>query len=66
MTDENVYAELADVVSGAMPGRTRPDERFVFDSTGLAAQDHAAGEMIFERACAIGGIPTVVLNDLGV
>jgi alanine dehydrogenase len=65
ITDENVYAELADVVSGAMPGRTSPQERFVFDSTGLAVQDHAAAEMIFERACAIGGIPTVVLNDLG-
>ncbi len=65
MAEENVYAELSDVVSGAMPGRTSPDELFVFDSTGLAAQDHAAAEMIFERACGMDGLSRVVLNDIG-
>jgi alanine dehydrogenase len=65
MTEEDVYAGLADVVSGAISGRTGPDERFVFDSTGLAVQDHAAAEMIYERACAMSGLPTILLNDVG-
>jgi alanine dehydrogenase len=63
MTGGDVYAELADVVSGAISGRTGADESFVFDSTGIAVQDHAAAEMIFDRACAMSGLPAIVLND---
>jgi ornithine cyclodeaminase len=64
MVESDVYAELADIASGAIPGRSRPDERFVFDSTGLAVQDHAAVEMVFERASARGGLPTIRLDDI--
>jgi ornithine cyclodeaminase/alanine dehydrogenase-like protein (mu-crystallin family) len=64
MRVQDVYAELADVVSGAKPGRSGSDERYVFDSTGLAVQDHAAAEMIFRRALAMGGLPALRLDDL--
>jgi alanine dehydrogenase len=64
MTVQDVYAELAEVVSGAVTGRSRPEERYVFDSTGLAVQDHAAAEMIFQRASATCDLPTVRLDDV--
>jgi ornithine cyclodeaminase/alanine dehydrogenase-like protein (mu-crystallin family) len=65
MSIEDVYAELAEVVCGAKPGRRRADERYVFDSTGLAVQDHAAAEMILRRASATSGLPTLRLDDVG-
>jgi ornithine cyclodeaminase/alanine dehydrogenase-like protein (mu-crystallin family) len=63
MTIQDVYAELAEVVSGATPGRSLVDEPYVFDSTGLAVQDHAAAEMIYERARAQAGLPSIRFDD---
>ncbi|HYE91684.1 MAG TPA: ornithine cyclodeaminase family protein [Terriglobales bacterium] len=54
MTRAGVHAELADVVAGRRPGRTRDDEVTVFDSTGTALQDVAAAIRVYERACATG------------
>lgn len=54
MTRADVHAELADVVAGRRPGRTREDEITVFDSTGTALQDVAAAVAVYERACATG------------
>jgi ornithine cyclodeaminase/alanine dehydrogenase-like protein (mu-crystallin family) len=42
MTVDDVHAELADVIAGRRPGRTRDDETFVFDSTGVALWDVSA------------------------
>ena len=50
MTREAVHAELAELVSGAKPGRTSADEIIIFDSTGTGLQDVAAAAMIYERA----------------
>ena len=52
MTREQVHAELGDVVSGRRPGRTRPDEVTVFDSSGTALQDVAAAVAVYEKARA--------------
>lgn len=49
---EQVHAELADVVSGRRPGRTRGDEITVFDSSGTALQDVAAAVRVYENAIA--------------
>jgi ornithine cyclodeaminase/alanine dehydrogenase-like protein (mu-crystallin family) len=54
MTREQVHAELADVVAGRRPGRTRADEITIFDSTGTALQDVAAAIAVYEKACATG------------
>lgn len=43
MTREQVHAELGAVVAGLRPGRSSPSETFIFDSTGMALQDAAAG-----------------------
>ncbi len=54
MRREDVHAELADVVSGRRPARTRDDEVTVFDSTGTALEDVAAASLVYERAVAAG------------
>lgn len=54
MRRSDVHAELAELVSGAKPGRRRPDEVIVFDSTGTAIEDVASAAWIFERAVALG------------
>jgi alanine dehydrogenase len=51
---EDVHAELADVVVGRRPGRTRPDEITIFDSSGTALEDVAAAVVVYEKARAAG------------
>lgn len=60
---EDVHAELADVVTGRRPGRTRDDETIVFDSSGTALQDVAAAVAVYERARATGRGTEVKLDD---
>jgi len=50
----NIAAELGDILTGAHPGRTAPDEITVFDSLGLAVEDLFAAEYLVERARATG------------
>jgi ornithine cyclodeaminase/alanine dehydrogenase-like protein (mu-crystallin family) len=64
MTRADVYAELADVIAGNRPGRRSNAQRFVFDSTGLAIQDIAAAEMIYERALLSSDLSAIALNEL--
>ena len=54
LTRERVHAELADVIAGRRPGRTRADEITIFDSTGTALQDVAAAVVVYEKARAAG------------
>ncbi|HEY3064750.1 MAG TPA: ornithine cyclodeaminase family protein [Methylomirabilota bacterium] len=51
---EDVHAELADVVVGRRPGRSRADEITIFDSSGTALEDVAAALCVYEKACAVG------------
>ena len=62
MTREDVHAELADVVVGRRPGRTRPDEITVFDSSGTALQDVAAALAVYDKARAAGRGVEVTLD----
>ena len=50
LTRAQVHAELADVVVGRRPGRTRDDEITIFDSSGTALQDVAAAIAVYEKA----------------
>ena len=63
MQATDVRGELADLVVGRVAGRASGNERWVFDSTGLAIQDLAAAEMIYERARAAGGVPQIELGN---
>lgn len=50
MTANDIHGELADVVSGRVPGRRSDDEITVFDSTGTALEDVAAAALAYERS----------------
>jgi ornithine cyclodeaminase/alanine dehydrogenase-like protein (mu-crystallin family) len=50
LTPASIYAELCDIVSGRVTGRTSPDQVFVFDSTGMAIEDLAAADLVFALA----------------
>ena len=54
MTPDAVRADLAELVAGRKPGRTRSEEITIFDSTGTAVQDVAAAIAIYERARSAG------------
>jgi alanine dehydrogenase len=47
---DHVKAELGEVVSGAIPGRTSEEEITLFKSVGHAAQDVALARCVFDRA----------------
>ncbi|MDP2729600.1 MAG: ornithine cyclodeaminase family protein [Dehalococcoidales bacterium] len=49
-TTDEVYANLAEIVTGKKPGRTDRDAVTVFDSTGLAIEDIATARLIYEKA----------------
>ena len=63
MTRTDVHAELADVVTGRRPGRTRDDEITIFDSSGTALQDVAAAIAVYDHALARGRGTEVTLDD---
>jgi len=62
ITRERVHAELADVVAGRRPGRTRRDEITIFDSSGTALQDVAAAVAVYEKARLTGRGAEVTLD----
>jgi len=50
LSDEDLHAELGEIVAGEKEGRTDGDGITVFDSTGLAIQDVATAHVAYERA----------------
>jgi alanine dehydrogenase len=50
LTDDDIYGEIGEIVTGAKDGRTSEDGVSVFDSTGLAIQDVAAAHVVYEHA----------------
>ncbi len=54
MDSAEVYASLADVLSGSVPTRPDPTDIIIFDSTGTALQDVAAAACVYERALSTG------------
>jgi len=51
---ERVHASITEIVAGRKPGRRRPDEIILFDSTGLGLYDVAAAARLYERAVERG------------
>ena len=50
ITASDVVAELGDVINGAAPGRTSPDDITLYNSVGIAMQDLAIGSLLLARA----------------
>jgi ornithine cyclodeaminase/alanine dehydrogenase len=59
---DHVAGELADLVTGAQPGRRTPEEITVFKSVGFAAEDAVTARLAYDRARATGRGLTV---DMG-
>ena len=49
MREEDVHAELGQIVAGRLPGRTHDREITVADLTGVGFQDTAIASLAFER-----------------
>jgi alanine dehydrogenase len=56
-----VYGTLAEVIVGKKKGRTDVKAITVFDSTGIAVEDIAVAELLFEKAKQAGGYPSIDL-----
>ena len=54
ITEEHIVAEIGDLLVGAHPGRTRPDEITLFKSLGLAVEDLAAAQYVYDAARQAG------------
>lgn len=52
--DGHIRGELAELVTGTVPGRVRPDDVTLFKSLGLAIEDVAAAHVVHRRAMAAG------------
>ncbi|MGI8574014.1 MAG: ornithine cyclodeaminase family protein [Egibacteraceae bacterium] len=50
LTQENLHAELGDIVAGHASGRERPDERILFWHRGLSTTDVALAQLVWRRA----------------
>jgi len=54
LSEENLHAELGQIVAGSRSGRERHDERILFWHRGLATTDLAVGHLLYERALEAG------------
>lgn len=54
LSREDLHAELGDVVRGARPGRTDPDERILLNPMGMAIEDVACAAAAYRHALAAG------------
>jgi len=50
ITEEDIYAELGEIVAGKKKGRTSPDEITLFKATGLAIQDVGTAHKVYQLA----------------
>jgi alanine dehydrogenase len=63
VTEQDVYAELGEIVAGRKPGRTSAQEIIIFDSTGTALQDVVAAAAVYEKAESTGRGMVLNLSD---
>ncbi len=54
ITEEHVYAELGEIITGKLQGRTSVDEITLFKSNGLAIQDAATAKLVYDKARELG------------
>lgn len=58
-TADHVATEIGEVITGRVPGRTRPEDITVFDAAGTALLDLAVARVALDHACE-RGLGTVV------
>jgi len=50
ISQDNIYAELHEIVSGEKPGRTSQTETTCWKGVGLALEDAAVAKMVYDKA----------------
>jgi alanine dehydrogenase len=50
----HIHAELGEIIAGAKPGRTNPEQITFFKSVGVAVQDAAAAQVVLQNAERLG------------
>ncbi len=63
LKDEDVYADLVEVVAGDKPGRETAQERAYFNAVGLAYVDVAIAHAMYRRAVEAGKGKTLSLQE---
>ena len=63
LTDDDVSADLVEVVAGEKPGRQSPDERVYFNAVGLAYVDVAIAHAMYRRAVEAGAGTTLAIQQ---
>ena len=64
ISEEDIHAEIGEILMGKKSGRESEKEITMFDSTGLAAQDIAAAKIVLEQARIRGIGKSVNLLDI--
>ena len=64
ITEDDVYAEIGEILIGEKIGRETSEEITLFDATGLAAQDIAAANIVYKQAKEKGIGRVVSLLDI--
>ncbi len=54
MAPQDIYAQIGEILTGKKEGRVSDEEITIFDSTGLAIQDVAAGNAVYKKALDTG------------
>jgi ornithine cyclodeaminase/alanine dehydrogenase len=54
ITESHIHAELGEVVTGKMEGRTSTKQITLFKSVGLAIQDAAVAKLVYDKAREMG------------
>ena len=62
INDDHIAGELGEVVIGAIPGRTAPDDRTLFKSLGLAVEDLAAAHLIYTKTRHDESVPDMAIG----
>jgi ornithine cyclodeaminase/alanine dehydrogenase-like protein (mu-crystallin family) len=60
-SEDHIAAELGEIVTGAKPGRTSPEEITLFKSIGVAIEDVAMAAYVYERAVTQGAGTVVTM-----
>ena len=63
ITDEKIYADIGDIVTGKKPGRTSRQERIFYSPLGLGSEDVAVASFVYREAKKKGLGVTLKLWD---
>jgi len=61
---EQVWSTLGEIIAGTKPGRQDAQAITIFDSTGLAIEDIATAQLVYQRAKEQGDYPSLDIVEV--